>query len=350
MRWGVCIRVHQPASIVRARGSPGVRVDHLLCVSPTDGASHDLYWLWKSKVTPRDSSLRADQPLLLYWPQQEAESHQHPCAPRGVNSRLVSDSERRPCVTLSSSAPPSYPNTELRQATHRQAERNRKCDNIPRDTTQTTEIHFPIWHRSLSLPTTCWISIRLSRLTLESRHKNIFNNSTCVYFESNTRKCRTSPRRARLWSSLSGSLPSGWLGVTQGRQTKKKTGAWGEGQGERRWCKKDRSFHLTGSSPMLDLPARTQDRRDAQTLAFLWEIIIRHHHLILWGGSLLDTLPGRLVIMTLAPDQGSLWFACLWGKCVYKSDLKVKVVDFIWVSRVQPWFSHLKSRGCVMVC
>lgn len=131
---------------------------------------------------------------------------------------------------------------------------------------------------------------------------------------------------------------------------KKKTGAWGEGQGERRWCRKDRSFHLTGSSPMLDLPARTQDRRDAQTLAFLWEIIIRHHHLILWGGSLLDTLPGRIVIMTLAPDQGSLWFACLWGKCVYKSDLKVKVVDFIWVSRVQPWFSHLKSRGCVMVC
>ena len=171
MRWGVFISVHQPASLVRARGSPGVVL--ITCSVCHQQMAH-LTTCFDSENQKWHLVTAAWEPIshCCFTGRSRKRNHTNtPSAPRGVNSRLVSDSERRPCVTLSPSAPPPSPNTELRQATHRQAERHRKCHNIPRDTTQTTEIHFPIWHYGLSLYTSCWISIRLSRLTLESRNK-----------------------------------------------------------------------------------------------------------------------------------------------------------------------------------
>ena len=353
MRWGVFISVHQPASLVRARGSPGVVL--ITCSVCHQQMAH-LTTCFDSENQKWHLVTAAWEPIshCCFTGRSRKRNHTNtPSAPRGVNSRLVSDSERRPCVTLSPSAPPPSPNTELRQATHRQAERHRKCHNIPRDTTQTTEIHFPIWHYGLSLYTSCWISIRpgikKQTTTTTTTKKTSSTNQHAFILKATPGSAAPQPAELDCGPASQAPFPQDdWEWRRAGRRKKKKkTGAGGEGQGERRWCRKDRSFHLTGSSPMLDLPARTQDMRDAQTLAFLWEIIIRHHHLILWGGSLLDTLPGRLVIMTLAPDQGSLWFAWSVRKIVCKSDLKVKVVGFIWV-RHPHFFPHLKSRGCVM--
>lgn len=73
---------------------------------------HCLYWLsWKSKVTPCFS--RPDNPavpLLLYWSQQDARMKS---TPRGIaaNSRIMSNSERRPCFSALISTtliPPSW--------------------------------------------------------------------------------------------------------------------------------------------------------------------------------------------------------------------------------------------------